>query len=127
MAQMTSSVSSTRLSGLSACFLKLSNEKALEKGTTDPVSVPDGKVVGSLVAAPEAQGRSALLCPVAGPRWSGGPSAMERTVHVSHDHLMKQLSTVSTSRSSDASLPGGKATFCYFLAVPSWATSEPLF
>lgn len=57
---------------------------------------------------------------------------MERTVHVetnlvSHDHIVKQLSTVSKSRSSDASLPGCRATFCYFLAVPSWATRELLF
>ena len=132
---MTDSVSSTGLSGI-WMLPKIEQLKSTRDENDRPSECRGwGRVEERLVLwvlSSKAPRTVSFTLPNGWSQGVGGISAMERTVHVetnlvSHDRLKKQLSTMLKGRGSVASLPGCKVMFCYFLAAPSWATSEPLF
>lgn len=117
---MINSVSSTRLKGISRCFLKLGHWKAGNPRLAGAGNVESGgpwsKVLCRGCSAVKPQGQSASSCPLAGPRHSGAPLLWSRQSTftwdlVSPSHINKQLSKVS--KSPGASLPGCRVLFCY--------------
>lgn len=116
---MTNSVSNIRLQGISGFSLELSHWKALEMRLTDWGWRKVGESLVMWVLSSEAPGKSALLCPLAGPRHSRASllwsqqSTFRQDV-VSCYHIKKQLSIVSKSRGSATSLPGGSHILLLF-------------